>query len=76
MSDHYCCKRCGLRYDDCKCKPPPSPKKKKVEIGYADAMKSTGFSASAVKAQEEFWQRMGITGIKVGSTTLKIGKKK
>lgn len=21
MSDHYCCKRCGLRYDDCTCKP-------------------------------------------------------
>lgn len=19
MSDHYCCKRCGLRYDDCRC---------------------------------------------------------
>lgn len=19
MSDHYCCKNCGLRYDDCKC---------------------------------------------------------
>lgn len=21
MSDHYCCKRCGLRYDDCRCPP-------------------------------------------------------
>jgi len=19
MSDHYCCKKCGLRYDECKC---------------------------------------------------------
>lgn len=21
MSDHYCCKRCGLRYDECQCLP-------------------------------------------------------
>jgi predicted nucleic acid-binding Zn-ribbon protein len=21
MSDHYCCKRCGLRYDECRCGP-------------------------------------------------------
>lgn len=20
MGDHYCCKRCGLRYDDCRCR--------------------------------------------------------
>lgn len=24
MSDHYCCKTCGLRYDDCKCRPTTS----------------------------------------------------
>lgn len=24
MSDHYCCKTCGLRYDDCRC-PSPAP---------------------------------------------------
>jgi len=22
MSNHYCCKKCGLRYDDCRCKVP------------------------------------------------------
>lgn len=22
MSDHYCCKNCGLRYDDCRCTTP------------------------------------------------------
>ena len=26
MSDHYCCKSCGLRYDGCRCLPrAPSP---------------------------------------------------
>ncbi len=31
MSDHYCCKTCGQRYDSCKCfaKMPRSPYKKK-----------------------------------------------
>lgn len=26
MSDHYCCKQCGLRYDDCRCKPVAAPR--------------------------------------------------
>lgn len=26
MSDHYCCKRCGLRYDDCTCPPVAAPR--------------------------------------------------
>lgn len=30
MSDHYCCKRCGLRYDDCRCEPLPPPESKSV----------------------------------------------
>ena len=42
MSDHYCCKRCRLRYDECKCGSnstvdsewdgSPSPKRKPSQI--------------------------------------------
>lgn len=30
MSDHYCCKGCGLRYDDCRCPPVVSPQPAKL----------------------------------------------
>lgn len=37
MSDHYCCRRCGLRYDDCRCQSTstPSPSGFIVDNSYA-----------------------------------------
>lgn len=34
MSDHYCCKACGLHYDDCRCPPlkTRTPKRTLVEM--------------------------------------------
>ncbi len=39
-------------------------------------MKAAGFSGEAAQAQNDFWSRMGIKGIRMGSTVLKVGPKK
>jgi hypothetical protein len=46
MSDHYCCKACGLRYDDCSC--PDTPPKKVKNIAFAQG-RGRGYD----------WQRVG-----------------
>lgn len=34
MSDHYCCKRCGQRYDVCSCPPLPSMKDMEKRLNF------------------------------------------
>jgi hypothetical protein len=41
---------------------------------FTDAMKQAGFSDSAAKQQAEFWKGMGVEGIRIGKTVLKIKK--
>jgi hypothetical protein len=47
-------------------------KKPKVEKDFKKTMQQTGFSADTAKKQEAFWDRMGVTGIQIGRTVLKI----
>lgn len=48
---------------------------KKQTKDFQASMKAAGLGKGA-KAQNDFWARMGVTGIRVGSTTLKIEKPK
>lgn len=53
-------------------KPPPP----KVEVPIEDAMQRTGFSQEAAENIGDFWSRMGVTGVRVGRTVLKVKPKK
>ena len=47
----------------------PAPKK---EVDLDTAMRQAGFSKDAAKNINDFWARMGVAGVKVGRTTLKV----
>lgn len=51
MSDHYCCKACGLRYDECSCGDTPSQRKRTgAQLLAAKAAKAPAKPAKPAKA--------------------------
>lgn len=40
------------------------------------AMRQAGFSAKAAESVNDFWAEMGVKGVRIGRTTLKVQPKK
>lgn len=54
MSDHYCCKICGLRYDDCRCGKSSSKKSKKEERAKKSSILPCPFCGSEIQEEDVY----------------------
>ena len=50
--------------------------KPKAEACFVETMQATGFTKRHAERMNDFWTRHGVTGVQIGSKTLKIKPRK
>jgi hypothetical protein len=64
MSDHYCCKRCGLRYDDCRC-----PPKTDSALHASNGSYQLALVESGAPRGERRWWHVTLNGVTIFEST-------